>query len=188
VCSNSHPYGKYPPSPNKYVPAHQKLFGEECKFARCLHTFGEVGIVHIGETIQSKLEDRGTTCIFVGYAPNHAANTYRMLNVQTRHVWVSRDVKWMKKVYGDFKDKCPPQLDEVDEDETISDAVMPDPDPPAPAPDTTSATQVNPKILKEMKKLHGWFNPDAEYYIAKASQATNTHLGREPAAVANAGF
>jgi len=94
-------------SPNKSVPAHQKLFGEECKFARCLHTFGEVGIVHIGETIQSKLEDRGTTCLFVGYAPNHAANTYRMLNVQARHVWVSRDVKWMKQVYGDSKNKPP---------------------------------------------------------------------------------
>jgi len=87
-----------------------------------------------------------------------------------------------------FQEQVPPQLDEVDEDETISDAVMPDPDPPAPAPATTSATQVNPKILKEMKKLGGWFNPDAEDYIAKASQATNTQLGREPAAVANAVF
>jgi len=90
-------------SANKSVPAHQKFFGEERKFARCLHIVREVGIVHVEDATQSKLADKGTPCIFVGYAPSHAAHTYRMFNVQTRHVWVTRDIKWMKQVYGDYK-------------------------------------------------------------------------------------
>ena len=178
---------------NKTVPAHTQFFGEESKFARSLHTFGEVGVVNNGEKIQNKLADRGTPCIFVGYAPNHAKHTYRMFNVQTQHVWVSRDVKWMKKAYGDFKkqNKVKDEDAEVAEDEELfdDDDTLPAPAPPTPPvtpPANPPATQVNPRILREMHRLGGWFNPEAEDYVARASQLPNDQLGREIAAVANA--
>jgi len=33
-------------------------------------------------------------CVMVGYAPDHAEDTYRLYNLETRKVIQSRDVKW----------------------------------------------------------------------------------------------
>ena len=33
--------------------------------------------------------------MFVGYASNHAGNVYRMLNLKTKRVILSRDVRWL---------------------------------------------------------------------------------------------
>ena len=52
-----------------------------------------------GEQIKAKLNDRGTTCIFVRYAKKHAGNVYRMLNVKTNAVIVTRDVYWTNKMW-----------------------------------------------------------------------------------------
>ena len=35
-------------------------------------------------------------CMFMGYAANHAGNVYRMLNLKTRKVIITRNVKWLK--------------------------------------------------------------------------------------------
>ena len=63
-------------------------------YAKHLRTFREVGIVPLktGGQIKAKLNDRGTACIFVGFAKKHARNVYRMLNVKTNAVIVTRDV------------------------------------------------------------------------------------------------
>jgi len=45
------------------------------------------------------LDDRGRACIFVGYAQKHAGNVYRMLNVKTNAVIVTRDVNWLNKMW-----------------------------------------------------------------------------------------
>jgi hypothetical protein len=67
--------------------------------------FGEMAIVQNNQRrkIRSKLEDRGRPCMFLGRAPNHADDTYRFLNLATKHVIVSRDVLWLGKCYGDWK-------------------------------------------------------------------------------------
>jgi len=52
--------------------------------------------VHDAKTIKNKLDNRGETCIFVGYADDHAGNIYRMFNLQTKRIWVTRDVRWIK--------------------------------------------------------------------------------------------
>jgi hypothetical protein len=41
--------------------------------------------------------------MFLGRAPNHADDTYRFLNLATKHVIVSRDVLWHGNCYGDWK-------------------------------------------------------------------------------------
>ena len=50
-----------------------------------LRVFGEIGVItnHANKKVRSKLENRGTTCVFVVYATNHAGDVYRMFNVTT---------------------------------------------------------------------------------------------------------
>ena len=43
------------------------------------------------------MDDRGRACIFVGYAQKHAGNVYRMLNVKTNAVIVTRDKMWYEQ-------------------------------------------------------------------------------------------
>ncbi len=68
-------------TPNKTTPAYEQFYGEESKIAKELKILGEVGIAHDTQDIQSKLADRGSICIFVGYATSQASKTYRMFNM-----------------------------------------------------------------------------------------------------------
>ena len=47
--------------------------------------------------MSSKLENQGIPCVFMGYAKNHAANVYWMLNLETNSIIITRDIKWLKK-------------------------------------------------------------------------------------------
>ena len=77
-------------TPDPYYLFHEK----EAQYARNLRTFGEIGIVynHSTKNIKSKLKDRGKVCMFVGYAENHSSDNYRMMDLNTRRVIISRDV------------------------------------------------------------------------------------------------
>jgi hypothetical protein len=44
--------------------------------------------------MQEKLSDKGTVCVFVGYAVNHADYVYRLLNSKTKSIIKSRDIVW----------------------------------------------------------------------------------------------
>ena len=47
-----------------------------------------------GKKMRSKLDTRGKTGQFVGYADNHAGNVYRFItpNIQTKKIILSRDI------------------------------------------------------------------------------------------------
>ena len=49
--------------------------------------------------IKAKLDDRGTVCMFVGYARQHAGDIYQMVNIKTNSVIITRDVSWINKFY-----------------------------------------------------------------------------------------
>ena len=85
------------------VSPYKKFYQEDPDYEKHLRTFGELGVVTVqpGGTIKSKLEDRGTKSMFLGYAANHAGNVYRMLNLKTNKVLITRDVKWLDT----FKDR-----------------------------------------------------------------------------------
>ena len=38
------------------------------------------------DKIQSKLSDKGTVCVFVGYEVNHADDVYRLKNPKSKHI------------------------------------------------------------------------------------------------------
>jgi len=130
----------------------------------------------------------------VGYADDHAGNVYRMFNLRTRHVWITRDVKWIRHPTGneEMTEVAPPVMSDIvidvetvpevetvpdDDDEEENDVI----DHGAPADKANETVNdaesvdsmededdIDPCILRQMKKLGGWFNPDAEEYIARA--------------------
>ena len=51
----------------------------------------------------SKLDTRGRTGIFVGYADDHAGNIYRFINIQTKKIILSRDVQWLNSFWNQYK-------------------------------------------------------------------------------------
>jgi hypothetical protein len=79
------------------------FYGKPAPFSTHLRTFGEMGIVRNIQTVKTKLEDRGSTSMFLGYAKQHAGTVYRMLNLQNGTLCLSRDVMWLNQSYGEYK-------------------------------------------------------------------------------------
>jgi len=52
--------------------------------------------------IKGKLENKGMECIFVGYAENHTGDVYRLLNLKTDKIVLSRDVVWLNKTFEEY--------------------------------------------------------------------------------------
>jgi hypothetical protein len=55
--------------------------------------------------------------MFLGHAPNHAPDVFRFLNLTTKHVIVSWNVIWLNKVYGDWKNLQPAEIEYVTDEE-----------------------------------------------------------------------
>jgi len=85
--------------------------GKECKtryelfglavpsFVKYLRTWGEAGVVKVHTKTSPKLKNKGVTCIFVGYADNHAGDCYRMWEPIKHFIYITRDVLWLKRMY-----------------------------------------------------------------------------------------
>ena len=84
---------------------YELFYGRKSELIPHLRSFGEIGIVfdYKGKKMRKKMEDRGFAAIFVGYAPDHAGDVYRMYNPVTNRVIVTRDVKFLGKYYRDWK-------------------------------------------------------------------------------------
>ena len=74
------------------------------KYAGHLKTFGDIGFTKRNDlNLTSKLTNRGVACMMLGYATSNATGTYRLLNLETSHVFKSRNVRWTNKSYGMYK-------------------------------------------------------------------------------------
>ena len=93
--------------PERTKPPHTLFYGEDAKYARSLRTFGEMAVVaiHEGKQMRSKLDNRGKTCMFVGYADDHTKDVYRFLNIHTKRIILSRDVRWLNVMWKRYKKK-----------------------------------------------------------------------------------
>jgi hypothetical protein len=80
------------------------LYDEKPKLHDNLKMFGEVGVVTIKERMQAKLNNRGTTCMFVGYTEHHSRYVYRMLNLTTSSIINYQDIIWLNKNYREWKE------------------------------------------------------------------------------------
>ena len=53
--------------------------------------------------MRSKLDTRGRTGIFVGYADNHGGNMFRLINIQMKKIILSRDIQWLNSFWKEYK-------------------------------------------------------------------------------------
>ena len=69
--------------PERAKPPHTLFYGKDAKYMKCMRTFGKMAVIaiHEGKKMRSKLDNRGKTCMFVGYAEDHAGDVYRFLNI-----------------------------------------------------------------------------------------------------------
>ena len=81
--------------PERTKPPQTLFYGKDAKYMRYMRTFGEMAVIaiHEGKKMTSKLDDRRKTCMFVGYADDHSRDMYRFLNIHTKRVIISRDVR-----------------------------------------------------------------------------------------------
>jgi hypothetical protein len=56
--------------------------------------FGRLRYVTDRRKIKSKLAPKAIKCLFVGYELNHCVHTNQLYNPKTRHIILSRDVRW----------------------------------------------------------------------------------------------
>jgi hypothetical protein len=71
------------------------------KYAKYLRVWGEAGVVKVKKVGTSKLANRGKVCMMVGYADSHAGDCYRMYDDETKIVHLTRDIRWLKRMYYD---------------------------------------------------------------------------------------
>ena len=82
-----------------------------------LRSFGEMAVIAISDDrkMRSKLDTRGRTGIFVGYADDHAGNVYRFINVETKQIILSRDIQWLNSFWKEYKKRRDDSKKLVDE-------------------------------------------------------------------------
>jgi hypothetical protein len=102
---------------NKEVCPYELSFGCKPKLPTSLRSFGEIGVVTTKANIQSKLGNRGTACMFVGYSVYHANDVYRMLNLDTKRIIHSLNIIWLNEAYHDWIDRKVSQKKETDDED-----------------------------------------------------------------------
>ena len=83
-----------------------QFYQKHPRYFENLRTFGEMRIatMHENKKIRGKLDPRGKLCMFVGYPTNTTGDTFRMLNIQTKKIIKSKDIVWLKMLYGEYKE------------------------------------------------------------------------------------
>jgi Reverse transcriptase (RNA-dependent DNA polymerase) len=142
------------------------MFKEKTKELNNLRKFNEVCVAATKNKIQSKLSNRGSVCVFVGYPSNHANDVYGLLNLKTNHVIKSRDIIWSNKTYQEWiKLKDNPIMT----DDDLSDTEVELNNHPEPqesdSSDKSIVTAQDKKALKQILNLKSWFNPDPSRFM-----------------------
>ena len=93
--------------PDRTKPPYTLFYNKDAKFMKHLRTFGEMAVVaiHEGKMMRSKLDNRGKTCMFGGYADDHSGDVYRFLNIHTKRIIMSRDARWLDIIWKHYRMK-----------------------------------------------------------------------------------
>jgi hypothetical protein len=149
---------------NNEVCTYEFLFGCKPKLPTSLRSFGEIGIVTTKANIQSKLKNRGTPCMFVGYSVHHVNDFYRMLNLDTKNIIQSRNIILLNEAYHDWIDRKvlhKKETDDEDDDVIANSKIQEVKD----GQDKLSSVQVQDELKKKniyraMQLLESSFNPE----------------------------
>ena len=93
--------------PERTKPPQTLFYGKDAKYMKYMRTFGEMAVIaiHEGIKMRSKLDGRGRTSMFVGYADDHSRDVYRFLNIHTKRIIISRDVRWLNIIWKHYRKK-----------------------------------------------------------------------------------
>ena len=137
---------------------HEMLFGSKPKYAKALRRFGELGVVWSGKGIKGKMSNRGTTHLFVGYCDNHAENTYRMLNPKTKKISITRNIKWLNRMYNVKRGIETTERTDAELELEIPGGIKDEPADSEPEEEEDEPGP-NPRVLRALKRLETSYNP-----------------------------
>ena len=100
---------------NQVKTPYELFYGKISKLYNNLIQFGRIGYITKRAEFKPKLRERSKKCIFIGYPPNHSADSYKFYNPKTNATLLSRDVRW-----ADWE-RSTPKLDMnlFEKDETV---------------------------------------------------------------------
>lgn len=78
---------------HKKIP-YEMLYGRKPNYNH-LKAFGYLCFASTLNKDRSKIDPRATACVFLGYSPTQKG--YKLYTINTKHVFVSRDVKFFEK-------------------------------------------------------------------------------------------
>jgi len=86
---------------------HEEMFGEQHRLTETLRCFGDVGVVAnlSNRGMKGKLEDRGKVAVYLGWAHDHAGGVCRLMNPETKRVMISRNVRWLERSFGEWREE-----------------------------------------------------------------------------------
>ena len=93
--------------PDRTKPPYTLFYNKYAYFMKHLRSFGEMAVValHEGKKMRSKLDNRGKTCMFVGYVDDHSGDVYRFMNIHTKRIIMSRDARWLNIIWKHYRIK-----------------------------------------------------------------------------------
>jgi hypothetical protein len=85
---------------NQEKTRHEHFYGQLPSYVKYLRTWGEAGTVKTRKATDAKLKDAaGVVSVMIGYANQHSGDTYRMFDPVRRHVYETRDVQWLGRMF-----------------------------------------------------------------------------------------
>jgi Reverse transcriptase (RNA-dependent DNA polymerase) len=158
----------------------QLLYGCKPKLAPSLRFFGEMGVVTTKKDIQGKLKNRGMTCMFMGYSVDHSNDVYRMLNLETKKIILSRDIVWLNRSYTEWISSRSILKDESeydDDDNFLERMKKLTHEPNEEVIDDHKKKEISSKkVYRQMKILESSFNPEASKVVTDIEQGRETFL------------
>ena len=101
-----------------------KFFKKDPPLFHHLRTFGEIGIVaYANRKMRSKFSNKGRIYMFVGYATKYAEDVYRMLDLDTKRITTSTDIRWLDKSYSEWIKEKPIEIEYNDSEPSTGDPI-----------------------------------------------------------------
>ena len=83
---------------------HEHMSGKLPNWVHHMQIAGMAGVVKTHTKTNTKVVPRGKTCMFVGYAADHAGGCHVMFDPKWRSTLKSRDVLWLNRMYFPNRD------------------------------------------------------------------------------------
>lgn len=111
-----------------------------------LNTFGSIAVVAklVGQNIKAKLEDRA---IYIGRAKDTTVDTYKFYNATKNSYFLSRDVRWLGKLYGQWVQN---KGRTITFNDTVEEVIFDSDDPPA---NQNDIENINDDIVEDVPKV-----------------------------------